>query len=285
MKEIIYMNNNIIESYLAQKNKGLEHDRFSGIKNAEKDMMSVKNGGDTNTTSMSAGPTFLNLKSEFTISDNINCKMSEVSETAYEVARKISHDNILNDFLDVENNSIMTNTDFFKIIDLGFLSDFLENDYIPLQLVLDKMSIEESLNSDNTLTKKQIKNLKKEMGAEKNAEIEETKATIQFIKFICKTLPSDVFILHENTLFPLESKYLRYESNKIKFYFNDKTTICYRKSGCLADYAKISDLNIFSEMFTAINNVNIECFNLLGLSEETQIGLPIAWYQETSLDS
>ena len=174
MKEIIYMNNNIIESYLAQKNKGLEHDRFSGIKNAEKDLMSVKNGGDISTTSMSAGPTFLNLKSEFTISDNINCKMSEVSETAYEVARKISHDNILNDFLDVENNSIMTNTDFFKIIDLGFLSDFLENDYIPLQLVLDKMSIEESLNSDNTLTKKQIKNLKKEMGAEKNAEIEET---------------------------------------------------------------------------------------------------------------
>ena len=278
------MNNNIIESYLAQKNKGLEHDRFSGIKNAEKDLMSVKNGGDTSTTSMSVGPTVLNLKSEFTISDNINCKMSEVSETAYEVARKISHDNILNDFLEVENNSIII-TDSFKIIDLGYLSAFLEDNYIPLQLVIDRMSIDECLNADETLTKKQIKNRKKELDKEKNAEIEETKDMIELIKFICKTLPSDIFILHENTLLPFESKYLRYESNKIKFYFNDKTTICYRKLGCLADYAKISDLNIFSEMFTAIDAVNIECFKLLGLSEKTQIGLPIAWYQETSLDS
>lgn len=168
MKEIIYMNNDIIESYLAQKNKGLEHDRLSGMKNAEKDSMSIKTGGDTETASLSAGPIFLNGKSEFTISDDVNCKMNEVSETAFEVARKISHDNILNDFLDVEGESFLNITGIFKAIDLEYLSNFLENDYIPLQKVLDKLEINNSLDKNNSVyTKKTIQKFKKTVGKTK----------------------------------------------------------------------------------------------------------------------
>lgn len=284
MKEIIYMNNDIIESYLAQKNKGLEHDRLSGMKNAEKDSMSIKTGGDTENTSFSAGPTFLNGKSEFTISDDVNCKMNEVSETAFEVARKISHDNILNDFLDVEGESFLNITGIFKAIDLEYLSNFLENDYIPLQKVLDKLEINNSLDKNNSVsTKKQSKSLKKQLEKQKNDEIEAVSNLIQFTRFICKMLPSSVFILYDDTLFPIESKYLRYESNKIKFYFRDETTICYKELGQLAEYAKISHMNILSEIFKAIDEVTNECFKLLGISEKTKLGLPIAWYKENPL--
>lgn len=285
MKDFIYLDTNIVESYLAQDGQGLIKALTNSHTNEENNITSKTFGGDQEQleSALNILKAF-HLGGKYTFNNDLYRDEIGASESATTLINKIMHDNIFDIFLDKYKEKLHYINDKFYIFDIEFLTNLFLKEYLPYkelayQKELDDFREEAKKNNpqmrDGGL-KKIEQSFKKDF-AEENKNI---KYVIGLFSLISKLFPCDKFIVHNNIFIPIESKYLRYDAKKINYYFSGNTKIYYKKLGTFKNYFSSDTIGDLSDVLDSMNEVvkvGLEFFNL---DENSEIILPIAWYKE-----
>lgn len=285
MKDFIYLDTNIVESYLAQDGQGLIKALTNSHTNEENNITSKTFGGDQEQleSALSILKAF-HLGSKHTFNNDIYKDEIGVSESATTLINKIMHDNIFDIFLDKYEGKLHYIDDKFYIFDIEFLTNLFLKEYLPYkELAYDKELSdfrEKTQKSNPQMKESGFKKIEKNFKKEHEEENKNIKYVIGLFSLLSKLFPCDKFIAHNNLFIPIENKYLRYDTNKINYYFSGNTKIYYKRLGTFKNYFNldaIGDLSVILDTMNEVVKVGLEFFNL---NENSEIILPIAWYKE-----
>ncbi len=298
MKHFVYMNTDIINSYLSQINEGLLK---STVNEVADELATTKQDnsrpGKSSFTSEFGFKPIMNLK--FTEDKDVMNTTNTLSQTesGRELIEKILHDNSLEQFINyLEHNNLISNIDNskmgdyvilqdeFNIRDLDYLLNLMSDDFIDIMFQSSKEEaialIEHSkINTPNT----QIKNMRKKLDEEFNKQIKDMKNTRKIIDVARSIIPFSKYIICHNCIIPLTEKYLRDTTNNIRFTYSGKINIVGKYTSNLKDSlnreAKIR--NEFDNVLQSIDGIIQALYkDTLGLDESMRIIIPIALYFE-----
>lgn len=260
MKKYIYIDTNLISTYLAQYSPNGIEDSITFVD--EKNMLksqtkstSDKNTGDNLEVSLAV----------FKYAHSINRELIKISDTITnsklnrkEVNYKQHAINKLNQFEKLNSNEVIKQTDKFDFYDLDNLID------ISTFVLIDNYEffLKNSKNNGNN-NKKNMKN------------------GLQAIKYFKMIFPSSIYLESKNYIIPLNKEYLLTESSLIDFLYNDKTTIIGIEGPCLNNYfSKNEPSNLVKNIKDSLNSAKTTFLENLDFDLNKKILVPIAWYQD-----
>lgn len=281
MKHFIYLNTDILNSFLSQINDGIinrtQSESYDSISNASNEAIVTKEnkmGTDINLGF---------LKMNFTETPEGVTTTNALTQCEYgkELIEKIFHDNSFQQFINYLNenelikelslcdfNDYVHLNDNYSLKDLDYLLDVYTDEYIDFY-------------SDQV-----IKNLNITSQAVKQKRAEEVKSqkNIRRIFNIARTmLPTSKFIYCSNCLIPLDDKYLRESSKSIRFNYTGKINVIGRVVSTLERSVSVgcNETSNFGKIFESMDEVNKMFYNInLGIPLSSKIIIPIALYFE-----
>lgn len=320
MKDIIYLNDEFINSFISQAYDGLPIQKQS-----ETSKLNSEQGTDTDSEISAAGAKasikILAGKYDYTTTETSALTTLESDEAKEIIAKKI-HDNALND---LETLLIQKERLKFSLDEVSF-GDYIKID-TPLQIndIRDFISVasdttfdayETALTDEITTKKNNIdlvvgdtpeehkksirKQLKKEYDNfknEKETELKNTKKIFEmlnkYLKLLQEYLPTPVFIKTEKAVIPLDESFLRETVRSLGFKYDnnllDNKVVILGKVTKKTSNTNILDDNLlktieFKALYNVINEVLDEFFKLFDiLNVEEFIISPIAVYFEDDL--
>lgn len=296
MNHIVYLNTDILNSYLSQINDGLVNKNFSETQDIIKNSKEETNSpGNKNTDVKFSLPKLISMgfseDSDFEKTTNILSQL----ESGRELIEKILHDNALEQFKksiletnllsDINHCSIGNYTEIsgsFLVRDFEYIINLYSDEYIEFLCDDAVKPLENELkNSPGNTNKKIIENKIKNIKLQTKKAQNNTRRIFNIAKNI---LPFSKFIICDNCIIPLESKYLRESATHIRFMYSQNINIIGKYTSTLNDAInrEKNAPNIgFNKMFVAMDET-FEAFysKTLGLNESMKIILPIALYFE-----
>lgn len=296
MNHIVYLNTDILNSYLSQINDGLASKNFSETQDIIKNSKEETNSpGNKNTNVIFSLPKLVSMgfseDSDFERTTNILSQL----ESGRELIEKILHDNALEQFRkniletellnDINNCSIGNYTEIsgsFLVRDFEYIINVYSDEYIDFLCDDAVKTLEDELqNNPGNTNKKILENKIKNIKSQTRKIHNNTRRVFNMAKNI---LPFSKFIICDNCIIPLESKYLRESATNIRFMYSQNINIIGKYTSTLKDAInrEKNAPNIgFNKMFAAMDET-FEAFysKTLGLNESMKIILPIALYFE-----
>lgn len=297
MKHFVYLDTDLINSYLAQLNDGLikskQVEDGTEIKEEKTERKSPNKSGSEFGLSI---PGMLEYKHKF--DEGYSTELNTLSQTnaGKEVLSKMIHDNSYDDliaYLSKENNIIEYNgvedlkvADYIsingnlKMIDISVLTELMGEDFRnayklllsgDLQNSIDRFEnpdIKSSDLKDNQLKSKHVI----------NKDLEMFKNVTNLINYISKLLPSEKYLVYQDILIPLDKKYLRENYNSLRYKYSSNSTIVGNITGNIKDIINIKPGNEFGEMFQSIDGMMLAALDMLSIKEDFKVMHPISWY-------
>lgn len=316
MKEIIYLDEDFINSFISQVYDGLPIQRETEAKN-----IIGEEGTDTD-SEIASGNGKLNLaiiggEFNYSTSEENSLTTFETDETKEIISKKI-HDNALNDLEKI-------------LIERGRLKNSLEDvkfgDFLKIETTLQLNDFEEMLNlfsestfetfavavkdgqKDSIDSYEQIiqenKNKNKQLARDAERELKQLNKEIeneikgvkyvfdlfnQYVGFMKDFMPTSTFIKTNGAVIPLDKNFLRKSTNFLNFHYNNnelhnKVTILGKVTKKVSSTnvlnSQIAKATEFKHIYTAMNEVFDEFFKLFDvLNVGEYIIFPIAVFFE-----
>lgn len=301
MKHFVYLDTDLINSYLAQLNNGL-----------------VKSRQEENTASITeekgiedmpfTGKSILGLnipglfKYEHGIDDEYIKEVSTISQTnaGKEILSKIIHDNSYDDLIDhlkqtvqiehyepntqIEIGTYLSIRGNMKMVDLSVFLSLFGDDFKKVYSMFLSGAFEESIDTFNRQMKRSsdfIKNQKEKKDKIKK-DLTMFDNITSTIAYISKLLPSDKYLTYENILIPLDKKYLREDYNSLRYKYSKESTIVGHITGEVNDIVNytLNEDSGLSPMLQSLDELLLAAFEILGIGNDFKIMHPISWYYE-----
>lgn len=316
MKEIIYLDEDFINSFISQVYDGLPIQRDTEAKN-----IIGEEGTDTDSENASGNGklNFAIIGGEYSYSTSEENSLTtfETDETKEIISKKI-HDNALNDLekILIEKERLKNSLkdvkfgDFIKIETMLQLNDFEEilnlfsestyetfvvavKDGYKSTIESYEQIIQENRNKNKQLAREKERDLK-QLNRDIENEINEVKYVFnlfnQYVGFMKNFMPTSTFIKTNGAVIPLDKSFLRKSTNFLNFHYSNNDL--YNKVTILGKVTKkVSSTSVinsqltkateFKEMYTAMNGVFDEFFKLFDvLNIGEYIIFPIAVFFE-----
>ncbi|EHK2440946.1 hypothetical protein KCL46_000969 [Clostridium perfringens] len=280
MKHFVYLDLDILNSYLSQINEGLLKNHVKEVTdNVKSEKTETDLPGKTSFTTNMGIPLVKMIFSEDKDTLTTTNTLSQI-ESGRELIEKMLHDNAfdqLEKYL-VENN-LLVSSDKVKIGEyISEESDFLVRD---LEYILE-IYTDEFINfmGDTAITDTASQTINK---AKRKSTIEEQKKVRRIFSIANNILPYSKFILANDLLIIINDKYLRECLKEIRFNYSSKIKIVGQYTSKLSDAInkEKNKKDSFSDLFSSLDNVWQEFYiNQLNLNNDMKIIKPIALYFE-----
>lgn len=285
MKHFVYLNTDILNSYLSQINDGL----LKSIVNEAGDEIKTTKSDEEKPSNSQVGVK-AGVKGFFEVKLTENgAVMSSANtlsqtESGRELIEKIIHDNafeqlkkhlitekeiikkeeyILGKYIELNEN--------FIVRDLDYILNIYTDDFIEFMIT---SSLPADIKNSGNATK--INNAKK--------KIREDQINTKRIFLIAKSMmPFSSFLICGEYLIPLDKKYLRESTSKIRFNYSEKIKVLGRCTSTLKEAVSREGSNIttFDNVYSSIDYSAKEFYmNVLGINGDSKILEPIALYFE-----
>lgn len=271
MKKYIYIDTNLISTYLAQINQN----GLSDSSTFAEESIKINQKCDSNiepSTSQGIETSFPLLKLAYSINNEVKniSKTISVSDSAKkEVTYKQHAINKLNQFLQIEYNDSINIQDYFLFYDLDEIIDisnfvFTENHKLIFEPIIKEQY-------------KGTKNIKSALQKHKD----EMAAGLNSLKLFKLSFPSSIYLESSKYIVPLNKNYLFYETSLIPILFNNKTKVIGIEGPSLnSDLDKNTSGNLLYDMKESLNSIKKTFFQNLNMDINKKILIPIAWYQD-----
>lgn len=277
MRRFIYLDTEVINSYLAQIQNGLikqeekEHQQINTAENGVEKTLSVQG---------TIGGKILGIGAEGSSDyEYKRLKNNESSELVRDVETKIIHDNSFDQLITylIENNLLKKTSsivgdfvefkDDFFVLDLDYYSSLFSDG--PLLNYLKKQSADQirhkideeaqSLSRDQLRTQqKDINKIIKESIQKSDASYDDVKNILDVLKAI---VPYRLAICAGEYMVVLDEKYLRDNAKMTAFKYGDKIKIMGYITNLIEATSSIPETSIFSGLQSSINSIMLSFFN------------------------
>lgn len=248
MKEIIYIDTNILHSFLAQNNGGLILETSNERGEEAKDINEKQAGYQSRTalnTKFKTGafeiPWFLKTpEGEIAVTFEPGKHSSEKiaisqTESGKEIISKQLHDNALEEFIrenEFENKcekvgDLVKIEGTFKIIDFDYILKMFQPDTIldfmmkefedQLEVLKETAKTVEGNKTQHQQIKREIRNFEQQMQQQKAKQKKDFEYTEKTIRYLNDILPTASFLLMKNIITPLKNEFLRETAKELMF--------------------------------------------------------------------
>lgn len=242
MKEIIYLDTNYLNSYIAQENDGLITGKTLEIEERE------GHGKTTSQTKTSDHKPKINMG----VTSYQYGKSKESTEiitfsdldVAKEIVSKKVHDNALIDFEnhmkeegklkeikgnDIKAGSLIKINDPFRIVDIKFLKNAFGDPFLKVLDTSNKIEMQGKINSvdENTsISQNHKKNIKKSLEMKNSKEQQEiknnSKGMNSILEYLTTVLPTESYVKINNFVVPLKESFLRETTEELSFKYGSE---------------------------------------------------------------
>lgn len=266
MKQFIYYNASFIHSFIAQLEDGLPVLRSKEAGNVDSSGLSHSMAKEPSTLKGSIGIPPVVAIEGMTSGDSISSmETKNISESYTEIINQKMDDNIFDHFLEhVFPSGQKESGDFVKIhgnikmINLSYYSDIIDENF---ENVIQQV-IKPSGKSKRRYIKKGLMEYKRLM------------------RLLLRMMPSNILLLGDEYLAPIEEKFLRDNHKLIPYKFKNPTTLIGKVVGPLNKLNSFDkDLPLLSKLKENIDSIQENLFNLIGVDNKTKVIFPISWYE------
>lgn len=283
MKEFIYLNTDYINSMLAQFNDGLPATSGSEESRGMQKAKAETTATASHKRGMSIGiPNIATVDTELLPESYEEHRLISSTSFGREMVTRIVHDNSYDMFLNlVDENDYVTLKGTMQVYDLDFLASLIENEFMDLYK-LEMPSTQEILNSLNREQRrdKKIKGKLSAIESQNSEDLHNIDYALKALRFLAKVFPSDVYILTDDYFVPLKRKFLREEAMAINYTYTSTTTVMGKPTGTIGELLRYKEDNEFNDMVNSMYDVGLSGMEILGISKELQLLIPISWYSE-----
>lgn len=297
MKHFVYLDTDLINSYLAQIHGGLVNVISTEKQSKQTNTLTQKKIPSINASKFIMG-IFKFLSFEYTRTNNYLEEITTISQTeaGKEILSKIIHDNSYDRLIDYltnenriknyDNNSSLKVGEYlilqgkFRMIDLSIISKLFNEGFKNIYSFINSGQLENISYTFNRQQRrsKEFKNAQKNMQQSIEYDLKALDSMLAAINFISKMLPSDKYIIYDNIFIPLKEKYLREDYTSIRYKYSTNSFITGQITGDIKSIMDFSPNNDLDQALKALDEITLELFNLLSISEDFLIMNPIAWY-------
>ncbi|CAM5580762.1 hypothetical protein SAFG77S_09093 [Streptomyces afghaniensis] len=286
MKEIIYLDTGLLNSYIAQIHDGLPTSTNNERNEEVKDSKEMEEGYKSRSffeAKVSTGEFEIpwvfkspsgEILGRFQPGNYSGEKISlSQLESAKEIISKQLHDNALEIFEKHLSNkeelitdiwksnmeidgSFVKITKTFKIIDFSYLNSIIQTDKLMgLMFMQEEEKIADMESQSKTETNNQIKSRQKvliqqaksKLDAQKKSMKSSMETTEKSLRYLNEILPTEAFLLMDRVIAPLKNEFLREKSNQLMFkYGNNGSSI---------------DITLIGKVTSKVKNVEMPNFN------------------------
>ena len=277
MKHYIYIDKEILNSYISQIYGGILEKEKSEIEIAEKKGQEIISPEEKIKATIKCGiPGILNGDIEAEYNPNLkDIRKVDNSNVSKEVVEKIYHDNLLDNLVEYINNNedVIEDSNYIKYgkyVKLSLPFNFVNHSYLKsISNNEFKKSFEKIMNATSSGNEKTIKDAKFAMELIGN-----------FTTFFESCFPAKQLIISDNIIIPLDDKFLREEPDLIDFKYGGDIVVIGKVT---KDCSK--DINVFGlynkEFGNSIEEVRQSMYNIfLPEYKKSFIITPIALYFE-----
>lgn len=297
MKHFVYLDTDLINSYLAQIHGGLVNVISTEKQSKQTNTLTQKKIPSINASKFIMG-IFKFLSFEYTRTNNYLEEITTISQTeaGKEILSKIIHDNSYDSLIDYlinenrirnyDNNSPLKVGEYlilqgkFRMIDLSIISKLFNEDFQKVYSLMNSGQLEkitQNLNREQRRSK-EFKNAQKAIKQNTETELQTIKSIVAVINFISKMLPSDKYIVYDNIFIPLKEKYLREDYTSLRYKYSTDSYITGQITGDIKSIMNFTPNNGLDQALKALDEATLELLKFLSIREDFLIMHPIAWY-------
>lgn len=289
MKHFIYMNTEIINSYISQIESGLTVGNHQEVTDTTTEVQGKSRTEPQQQVEGKGTLGFVGITAK--LNSEINTQSSTLTqvEAGRELIDKILHDDSFNKFYKyirdegkIKNEKTSNMGDYiekkenFKFWDLDYLIE-----------AFNEKTVEFIVNSS---LEEEVKKLKEQGKTVKNFEMKNMAKTIkepivsgmEIIRICREILPCSKFITTNNMIVPINEKFLREEIKSIRFKYDCKLDLIGRYTGnYLKENTTFEEERGFHEVFKSLDEMSLIFIkDIIGIDINSKIIEPIALYLE-----
>lgn len=285
MKHFVYLNTDILNSYLSQINDGLLKSIVNEASDEIKTSKSEEAKPKTTQIGVEAGfKGFLGVKLAENGAVMSSTNALSQTESGRELIEKIIHDNAFEQLKNhlITEKEIVKKDEYilgkyielnenFIVRDLDYILNIYTDDFI--QFMVDSSLPEDIKNSGN------IGKIKSEQKKIREEQIK----TKRIFSIAQSMMPFSSFLMCGEYLIPLDKKYLRESTLKIRFNYSEKIKVLGRCTSTLKEAVSRegSKITTFDNVYSSIDYSAKEFYmKVLGINGDAKILEPIALYFE-----
>lgn len=297
MKHFVYLDTDLINSYLAQIDEGLTNMKQTEIESIRTESKTQENVPGKDRTLMSIGLSSL-LNFQYELEDEHTRGINAISHTeaGKEILSKIIHDNSYDNLISYLrstsqiknfNNDTKYNigdylmiNDNFKMVDLSIIANLFSEDFKKVYNSMLSGEFESTLQNLNREQKRsnEVRKKEKEIKNKISSDLKMFDYVVGMITYISKLLPSSKYIVYENLFIPLNEKYLRENYISLRYKYTSSSTIVGQVTGNLRDILDFRPNNELDEIIKAVDVMLFATLKILSINENFKVVNPIAWY-------
>lgn len=294
MKHFVYLDTDILNSYLSQINDGL----LKSSINESKDEISRKQdennmpGKSTSKTEIGFRQFFnFGLSEEKDIVTTTNTLMQ--IESGRELIEKILHDNAfeqLRKYLS-ETNKLKDDKKCnlgeylkikgkYSIRDLDYIINYYTDEFIEF---MGDEALKDNIKKIKNIRDDKKKLLIDDLERKKSKTIEDQKNIKRIFEIAQTIVPYSKFLFSDGYMIPLNEKFLREDTGKLRFSYSEEITILGKYTSSLGEAIEreVTAKTSFDNIYKALDNaLKVFYIDIFGMKEEYKIIQPIALYFE-----
>ena len=272
MKQFIYLDTDIVNSIIAQKDKGLvletasEHEDTSGNEHGKAGNLTFNGSASGGIWKFAQAQAELSGTGEVSFNKHSQTVLKEIAtKTLHDAAFDIAYEQIRGEYdLSLENadlGSYVELTQAFEFVDLVYIEGlFSKGSFIDFLKKSEREKIEQELNESvsSELNRGQQRkggvDVKKEIKKLLDANDKQYDDIAEIIKAIRQMIPYDrMLVSHDGYLIPLEDKYFRDNPQTMGFKHGGYITCVGYITNVIGETSDATSENIFSQLQTLVN--------------------------------
>ena len=272
MKQFIYLDTDIVNSIIAQKDKGLvletasEHEDTSGDERGKTGRLPFNGSASGGLWKFAQAQAELSGTGEVSFNKHSQTVLKEIAtKTLHDAAFDIAYEQIRGEYdLSLENadlGSYVELTQAFEFVDLVYIEGlFSKGSFIDFLKKSEREKIEQELNESvsSELNRGQQRkggvDVKKEIKKLLDANDKQYDDIAEIIKAIRQMIPYDrMLVSHDGYLIPLEDKYFRDNPQTMGFKHGGYITCVGYITNVIGETSDATSENIFSQLQTLVN--------------------------------
>ncbi len=272
MKQFIYLDTDIVNSIIAQKDKGLvletasEHEDTSGDEHGKAGNLTFNGSASGGIWKFAQAQAELSGTGEVSFNKHSQTVLKEIAtKTLHDAAFDIAYEQIRGEYdLSLENadlGSYVELTQAFEFVDLVYIEGlFSKGSFIDFLKKSEREKIEQKLNESvsSELNREQQRkggvDVKKEIKKLLDANDKKYDDIAEIIKAIRQMIPYDrMLVSRDGYLIPLEDKYFRDNPQTMGFKHGGYITCVGYITNVIGETSDATSENIFSQLQTLVN--------------------------------
>ena len=272
MKQFIYLDTDIVNSIIAQKDKGLvletasEHEDTSGDEHGKAGNLTFNGSASGGIWKFAQAQAELSGTGEVSFNKHSQTVLKEIAtKTLHDAAFDIAYEQIRGEYdLSLENadlGSYVELTQAFEFVDLVYIEGlFSKGSFIDFLKKSEREKIEQKLNESvsSELNREQQRkggvDVKKEIKKLLDAHDKQYDDIAEIIKAIRQMIPYDrMLVSRDGYLIPLEDKYFRDNPQTMGFKHGGYITCVGYITNVIGETSDATSENIFSQLQTLVN--------------------------------